>query len=58
MSEYRCRLFGWSNETLHNGGNYILEVALHEYLLQVRCLQGGALMVTLTANVLGAPSML
>lgn len=30
------RLFGWTNETLHNGGNYILEVALHEYLLQVR----------------------
>jgi hypothetical protein len=41
MSANRCRLFGWSNETLHNGGNYILEVALHEYLLQVRVLQGG-----------------
>jgi hypothetical protein len=40
MSEYRCRLFGWSNETLHNGGNYILEVALHEYLLQVTLLHG------------------
>jgi hypothetical protein len=35
-STHCCRLFDWSNGTLHNGGNYILEVALHEYLLQVR----------------------
>jgi hypothetical protein len=33
------RLFDWQNGTLHNGGNYILEVALHEYLLQVRCIR-------------------
>ena len=40
VSPQCCRLFGWSNETLHNGGNYILEVALHEYLLQVSLLHG------------------
>jgi len=29
-----CRLFDAQNTTMPNGGNYILETALHEYLLQ------------------------
>ncbi len=29
------RLFDAQNSTMHNGGNYFLETALHEYLLQV-----------------------